>query len=268
MTALTIAGFDPSSGAGITADLAVFAAHGVFGTSAVTALTVQSTMGVERCEAVDADLLEETLACLHRDLPPDGIKIGMLGGEAQVIAVANYVRSVRQSSPQVFVVLDPVVRSSSGAALLCEKGLRRLLGELLPYVDVVTPNTVELMLLTGMPCSTNDDIQKAGRHLFRRYPRLALFATGGHRDKPDDLLFSGDAATLLPGEWIATRSTHGTGCALSSALLCGVLKGQSVLNAAREAKAYVAEAMRSAVPRGNGKGPLHLLWPIAGQTAR
>ncbi len=263
--ALTIAGFDPSCGAGVTADLAVFAAHGVFGTAAVTALTVQSTMGVRRTELVDGELLTETLAHLHTDLPPNGVKIGMLGGAKQVSAVSAFLRELRQRTPRPFTVLDPVIRSSSGAQLLSAEGVQVLQTELLPLVDLVTPNTEELAVLTGTACRTDGEIEAAARRLAATYPGLSVLATGGHRASPDDTLLYGDTITMFRGERIATRSTHGTGCALSSALLCNLLRGRSLPEAAGDAKSYVAQAMRSAVPRGQGNGPLHLYWPIVGQ---
>ncbi len=264
-TALTIAGFDPSSGAGVTADLAVFAAHGVFGTSALTALTVQSTTGVRRVEAVSPALLTDTLACLHEDVPPDGIKIGMLGGAELVDVVVRYLRQVRADSLSTWVVLDPVLRSSSGAELLSAEGVALLQSDLLPLVDVITPNTVELAALTGHVCTTQEGIEEASRALAEKCPQIAILATGGHRVKPDDTLLYQDRTMLLRGDWVTTRATHGTGCALSSALLCGLLRGFSIPDAAAMGKAYVAEAMRRAVPRGSGSGPLHLLWPMAGQ---
>ena len=262
-TALTIAGFDPSSGAGITADLAVFAAHSVFGTAAITALTVQSTLGVRRVEPVSPEILAQTLTELQADLPPAGIKIGMLGGLPQVRAVVDFLRGLAQ---RPVVVLDPVLCSSSGKALLDDAGTAALIEYLLPLVDAITPNTEELAVLTGLPCSTEAEIRYAAESLVAKHPSLTIVATGGHRPKPDDLLLSRGEWTTLPGEWIETRATHGTGCAFSSALLCGRLAGQDWAAAAMAAKVYVAEAMRRATPRGAGRGPMRLDWPLAGQT--
>jgi hydroxymethylpyrimidine/phosphomethylpyrimidine kinase len=258
-TALTIAGFDPSSGAGITADLAVFAAHRVFGTAAITALTVQSTTGVRRVEAVAPDVLSQTLAELRSDLPPAGIKIGMLAGLAQVRCVIEFLQNMPD---RPIVVLDPVLRSSSGKALLDADGTEALIEDLLPLVDAITPNTDELTVLSGLPCDTEEGILVAAESLARKHPSLAIVATGGHRPKPDDLLIAGGVRTRLPGERIETRSTHGTGCAFSSALVCARIMGQDWPEASSTAKGYVAEAMRTAMPRGAGRGPMNLLWPI------
>ena len=261
--ALTIAGFDPSSGAGVTADLAVFAAHGIFSTSVITALTVQSTVGVQRSELVPGAFLAETLACLQDDLPPQGIKIGMLGGVEQVRAVAAYLHPLRTGGAQPLVVLDPVLRSSSGATLLDEAGLSLLIEQLLPLVDVVTPNLAELSLLTGRVCEQPAEIALAGRTLTAKHCGLNVIVTGGDGPEPNDLLIQQDLVTVLHGERIETKATHGTGCAFSSALLCGLLRGEDMLAAAWTAKRYVQEALRTAVPRGRGHGPMNLLWPIS-----
>ena len=237
---------------------------GVFGLSAITALTVQSTVGVRRTQPVDAELLAETLVCLEDDLPPAGIKIGMLADAPQVEAVAAYLRSLRLRRRGVQVVLDPVLRSSSGRDLLTPAGLHCMLQKLLPMVDVISPNTAELTVLTGMPTESNRQIEAAMTALLQRYPNLAVLATGGDRPQPDDVLLQGGVLSVLHGTRVQTRATHGTGCALSSAILCGLVRGRPLLEACTVAKRYVERAMQSAEPRGAGKGPMNLLWPILG----
>ena len=258
-TVLTIAGFDPSSGAGVTADLKVFAAHGLFGTACITALTVQSTVGVAGCYPVEAKVVRETLEHLHSDLPPDGIKIGMLATAEIVAVVADYLAS----HTDVPVVLDPVLRSSSGRELLSGEGLHAMRERLLPLVDAVTPNLDELALLTGIGVRTREEMAVAARALARLHPRLAVFATGGHLDRPDDLLITAQRTEhWMGGERVETTSTHGTGCALASAMLCGLVAGRDAAAAAAAAKMYVAGALRNAVPLGAGHGPLNHLWPL------
>jgi hydroxymethylpyrimidine/phosphomethylpyrimidine kinase len=262
-TALTIAGFDPSSGAGITADLMVFAAHGHFGTSAITSLTVQSTLGVLDSHPVAAEVLKATLDCLHQDLPPAGIKIGMLATTGIVHAVSDYLEQHRRDTPRPLVVVDPVLRSSSGRELLSADGLAVLCERLLPLADWVTPNLAELSLLAGVPVDSRDELEPAARSLGQRYPALNVVATGGHLDRPDDLLLAADGqAHWITGERVESRSTHGTGCAFSTALLSRLLDGDTPLGAATAAKAYVSEAIRRAAPIGHGHGPLHHLWPL------
>lgn len=233
---LTIAGFDPSSGAGVTADLAVFAAHGFFGASAITALTVQSTLGVRRSEAVAADLLRETLDCLAADFDIAGVKCGMLANDSNVSVVAGFLRA----NPVGLVVVDPVLRSSSGASLLDRAGLDRLRDELLPLSTWATPNRQEFAAIADWPADLN------------------LVVTGG-AERATDLVRCGGGETRLAGEYIDSRATHGTGCAFSSALLCGLAAGLDGVNAARAAKRYVAESIRTAPGLGGGNGPMRLV---------
>jgi hydroxymethylpyrimidine/phosphomethylpyrimidine kinase len=265
-TVLTIAGFDPSSGAGVTADLMVFAAHGLFGTSTITSLTVQSTTGVRSSQPVDAGVVRETLLCLHADLPPAGVKIGMLASATIVEAVARYLEDLKRDSPHVPVILDPVIRSTSGRELLSPESLIRLRDRLLPLVTWVTPNLAELGALTALSVTNTDDLEPAARALQRLHPRLNVLATGGHLDQPHDLLLTAeDDLYWLVGERIESTSTHGTGCALSSALVSRLVLGDGPLEAARSAKHYVAEAIRRAVSLGHGLGPLNHLWPLRPQ---
>jgi hydroxymethylpyrimidine/phosphomethylpyrimidine kinase len=265
-TVLTIAGFDPSSGAGVTADLMVFAAHDLFGVSCITALTVQSTQGVMATHPVAADVVRVTLDCLQSDLPAAGIKIGMLSTAANVAAVADFLTELRDlHSPKqrIPVVLDPVLRSSSGRELLDPAGLQLLRERLLPLVDWITPNLDELGILTGQSIDGRDDVAAAARALQVYGSGLNVFATGGHLNPPDDLMFTANGEShWLAGERIVTRATHGTGCALSSALLSRLVLGDDALSASAAAKRYVAEAMRSASPLGHGHGPLNHLWPL------
>jgi hydroxymethylpyrimidine/phosphomethylpyrimidine kinase len=264
-TVLTIAGFDPSSGAGVTADLMVFAAHGLFGTSCITGLTIQSTRGVRSTHPVEPEIVRATLQTLAEDVPAVGIKIGMLSSASAVAEVIEFLRSGGRSIP---VVLDPVLRSSSGRELLEPGGVDLLREELLPLVDWVTPNLDELAVLTGFPIQSRADILAGADALTslvatRRTQRISVLATCGHLDPPDDLLLtSGSEPVWLSGEHIASPSTHGTGCALSSALLSRIVLGDEPYAAALAAKQYVAEAIRSAIPRGSGNGPLNLLWPL------
>jgi hydroxymethylpyrimidine/phosphomethylpyrimidine kinase len=260
-TVLTIAGFDPSSGAGVTADLMVFAAHGLFGTSCITALTVQSTVGVKATHAVAAEIVCATLDCLEDDLPAMGVKIGMLATEGNVAAVADFLERAGMQERRVPVVLDPVLRSSSGRELLDAAGVALLRERLLPLVDWVTPNVAELAVLTGREVAKRGDVEGAALALSGYGLGLNVLATGGHLDPPDDLVLTSDGTMeWLGGERIVSSATHGTGCALSSALLSRLVLGDEALAAAAAAKEYVAGAIRSAKPMGRGNGPLNHLW--------
>ena len=259
-TVLTIAGFDPSSGAGVTADLMVFAAHGLFGVSCITGLTVQSTVGVRGLHPVSGDVVRATLDCLQDDLALDGVKIGMLGTAENVAAVADFLSELRGAGRRVPVVLDPVLRSSSGRELLEAKGVVLMRERLLPLVDWVTPNLDELGVLTGRRVVERGDMTAAALALREGYGGLNIFATGGHLAVPDDLVVTAHGERWLAGRRVESRSTHGTGCALSSALLCGCVLGDA--DVALAAKVYVTEAIRSAEAFGKGTGPVNPLWPL------
>jgi hydroxymethylpyrimidine/phosphomethylpyrimidine kinase len=265
-TVLTIAGFDPSSGAGVTADLMVFASHGLFGTSCITALTVQSTLGVRSVQAVPADTVRETLACLHEDMLPAGIKIGMLATSDNVRAICEYLEDLRSDveGRSVPVVLDPVIQSSSGAQLLDEPGVEMLRSRLLKLVNWVMPNAPELAMLSSHKVSGAEAVPEACRVLQQQAGgRVGVFAKGGHLEKPDDfLLEAGGEGLWIPGARVETRSTHGTGCALSSAFLSRLALGHDAGSAAALAKKYVEGALRNAVPIGRGSGPVKHLWRI------
>ncbi len=258
VVALTIAGFDPSSGAGVTADLLTFAAHDVFGCACPTAITVQSTQGVKRVQPLQGSLIAEILEALDEDVSLAGIKIGMLGSVEVLQAVCDYLERIR--TREVVVVLDPVIRASSGAELLAPKALDLLRDRLLPLVDVATPNNEELFALLGV-AQRSKGLVDASEELVRRYQGLGLVVTGGDEVAPDDLVLGeGMECAWLRGNRVDTTSTHGTGCAFSSALLCSTIAGVPLLDAAAAAKDYVESAMRSAPGIGRGRGPMDLLW--------
>jgi hydroxymethylpyrimidine/phosphomethylpyrimidine kinase len=257
--ALTIAGFDPSSGAGITADLKVFAAHNIYGMACITALTVQSTLGVQRVEPVAPETIRETLDCLREDVTPAGVKIGMLATAEVVSEVARFLAETGIARERI--VLDPVLRASSGRELLSPEGVVRLRSELLAHVGWITPNIDELAALNGSGPVSRKDIPEAARSLQAGNPGLGMVVTGGHLDRPDDFLLLPDGVGCwLEGERMETQSTHGTGCAFSSALLCQLILGTKLRQAAENAKAYVAAALKAAYPVGQGRGPMHHLF--------
>jgi hydroxymethylpyrimidine/phosphomethylpyrimidine kinase len=261
---LTIAGFDPSSGAGVSADLKVFSAHTAYGMASITALTVQSTRGVRVVEPVTAATVAATLEMLAEDVSFAGIKLGMLAnGE-----IAEVVNNFLESQKGVLVVLDPVLRSSSGRSLLDSQGIRVLRERLLRRVDWMTPNLDELAELTGMPVThagavptAAAELQRLARHTGN--DRLNIMVTGGHLDKPEDYLLTSDGDSLwISGRRIETNATHGTGCAFSSALLCRLVAGDLPVAAVKRAKDYVTAAMQAAYPIGGGKGPMNHLFRL------
>jgi hydroxymethylpyrimidine/phosphomethylpyrimidine kinase len=263
LVALTIAGFDPGAGAGVTADLKTFAAHGIYGVACISALTVQSTMGVRAVEPLSADLVRATLDCLVEDVVLSGVKIGMLGSSAVAGEVASFLRAQSSKIPRERVVLDPVLRSTSGTPLIDANGIRIIRDELLHCVGWITPNVHELAILVGddPESLSRNQIPAAAARLREGNAELNVVVTGGHLGKPDDFLLSASGEeSWLPGERIATNSTHGTGCAFSTAMLCGLVSGLNPKEAVGSAKAYVTEALRSAYPVGKGKGPMNHLF--------
>lgn len=239
---LTIAGYDPSSGAGVTADLQVFAAHGFYGVSAIAALTVQSTRGVRRVKPVGGRLLQETLDCLGEDVSITGVKIGMLGTAQAVGVVAGWLRGA--GIPRERVVLDPVIRASSGAELLSAAGVERVRSELLRVVGWVTPNISEAGILVGVGVPGRVEVPGvAGKLAELGGLGLNVVVTGGHLDPPDDFLLTAEGEEIwFEGARVEAESVHGehgTGCAFSSALLCRVLLGDGAVEAVAGAKAWV-----------------------------
>lgn len=262
----TIAGHDPSSGAGITADQLTFASHGLFAATVITALTAQSTLGVASVYPVPADFLRLSLEHLYADLPPAGVKIGMLGSVEAVRVLAGFLADLRERSPggaPVPVVLDPVLVSSSGRALFPAESLKDLHRTLLPLVDVMTPNRAELAALTGRVITTDAELLSAAEALSVRHPHLALVLTGGDgEDVTDTVRLPDGTIHRFSGVRLESRATHGTGCAFSSALLAGLVRRQSLPAAVAAAKRFVAEGIRRAPEIGHGNGPLDLLWPL------
>jgi hydroxymethylpyrimidine/phosphomethylpyrimidine kinase len=276
---LSIAGYDPSSGAGITADIKTAAAQGCFAVTCITALTVQSTLGVFDVQPVEPELVSRTLATLADDLEIAAVRIGMLGSGEVAAAVAGFLESRRLRK----VVLDPVIRSSSGTELLDEAGLKALRA-MLPLCEVVTPNVNEAAILAGAeplaPDTSWDDALPQLRRWAAQLHDLGakgVVITGGHLRPANDYLSYGSypksegsrgkAASnmssgifhegVISGERLESRSTHGTGCAFATALACQLALGQDLPHAVGVAKDYVRRAIVAAYPVGKGIGPMN-----------
>src|SRR5438132_1230292 len=256
---LTIAGFDPSSGAGVTADIKTIAAHGCYGVACITALTVQSTAGVRRVQPVEPALVTETLEELAADLEIAAVHIGMLGSEKVVRAVADFLMDRDQEN----IVLDPILKSSSGASLLDSTGVRLMSEKLLPLATVVTPNGDEASSLTAMPV-TNVEQMRAAAAKLHTMGAAAVVITGGHLEKAIDLLSfttnRGIEQEIFKSDRQRSTSTHGTGCAFATAVTCHLAQGRGLPEAVLLAKAYVSAAIVHAQPLGRGIGPVHHLY--------
>jgi hydroxymethylpyrimidine/phosphomethylpyrimidine kinase len=261
---LSIAGYDPISGAGITADIKTAAAHSCYAVTCITALTVQSTQGVFGVQPANPELVTRTLAALAEDLEIAAVRVGMLGSGEVAAAVADFLEERRLPN----IVLDPVIRSSSGAILLDGPGQHVLLKRLLPLADVITPNVEEAAALAGAePVATDAPWEEllpllramAGR--LREFGSRAVVITGGHLQPAKEYLLYGSAGSakeeVFPGVHLESRSTHGTGCAFATALACQLARGTTLPEAVRAAKEYVHKAIAAAYPLGRGCGPIN-----------
>jgi hydroxymethylpyrimidine/phosphomethylpyrimidine kinase len=251
-TALTIAGSDSGGGAGIQADLKTFAAHGVFGTSAITAITAQNTLGVTAVAPVAPALVAAQIDAVASDIGADATKIGMLASAdiVRVVAAALRRHGLRR------VVLDTVMVAKSGARLLDPDAVTALAAELLPLADVVTPNVPEAEALTGLAIRSVGDLHAAAARLVSMGARAAV-VKGGHLDGPAvDVLYDGASSVELRADRIAGRHTHGTGCTFSAAIAARLARGDSLEGAVRGAKDYVTRAIAQAPGLGHGHGPL------------
>jgi hydroxymethylpyrimidine/phosphomethylpyrimidine kinase len=256
-TALTIAGSDSSGGAGIQADLKTFAALGVYGTSAITAITAQNTMGVTAVLAMPADLVTDQIEAVAGDIEIHATKTGMLASAAIVEAVVAAIEELDLPN----VVVDPVMIAKSGDRLVDDEGVRALRVELLPRALVVTPNLPEAEALSEMRISSAADTREAARRIHALGP-AAVIVKGGHASGAEivDLLFDGERFHEFRTPRIPTANTHGTGCTFASAIAAYLALGRSLADAAGEAQAYVAGAIRHGLAIGHGHGPLDHFW--------
>lgn len=260
--ALTIAGSDSGAGAGVQADLKTFAALGVYGTSAITAITAQNTSGIDVVSELAADLVTAQIEAVAADMAVHATKTGMLVNAALVEAVAAAIAGLDLPN----LVVDPVMIAKSGDHLLDEDGVRVMKSELLPRALVVTPNIPEAEVLAGLSIASRDDLHEAARRVLRLGPS-AVVITGGHAaaDPVVDLLFDGERFVELPTPRIRTPNTHGTGCAFASAIAAYLARGYALEETVRRAQAYVAGAIRHALAIGRGRGPIDHFWQLRGQ---
>jgi hydroxymethylpyrimidine/phosphomethylpyrimidine kinase len=256
-TALTIAGSDSGGGAGIQADLKTFAAHGVFGTSAITAVTAQNTLGVVAWQAIPSDLVTAQIEAVAGDIGADAVKTGMLANAAIVEAVAAAIRDLDLPN----LVVDPVMIAKGGDRLLEEEAVQAIRVELLPIAHVVTPNIAEAEALAGMRVASLDEMRAAGTRILEMGPRVVL-VKGGHLDGPEsiDVVVTREGTYELRGPRIPTRNTHGTGCTLASAIAARLAMGADDRTALTRAREYLEGAIRHAQAIGRGHGPLNHFW--------
>jgi hydroxymethylpyrimidine/phosphomethylpyrimidine kinase len=255
---LAIGGSDPSGGAGIQADIKTITALGGYAAAAITAITVQDTKAVMAMHPVPADVVVAQVRAVLDDIGADAIKTGMLGSAATVAAVADILGGT--AAP---IVVDPVLASTSGTALLEPDALDVLTRRLLPLAALLTPNASEASRLTSLPVSNTDDLRRAGEALLTAGVRAVLMK-GGHiaGESVTDVLMTPEGELLLETPRVETRHGHGTGCTLASACATGLAQGLPLAEAVGRAHAYVAEALRRAPGLGAGRGPLDHGWPM------
>lgn len=251
--ALTIAGSDSGGGAGIQADLKTFAALGVYGMSAITAITAQNTVGVQALAELDPALVSAQIHAVVTDIGVDAVKCGMLVNAAIIRQVARDLVTLQLPK----VVIDPVILATSGERLLHGDALDALVQELFPLAWVVIPNLQEAAALTGLEVATHEQMKEAAIRIHAGGPRTVVIKGGHLLGKPTDILYDGHDFVEFPGQRQATHHTHGTGCTFAAAVTAGLAKGLVVTEAVGQAKEFVAGAIRQGLPIGKGRGPLH-----------
>jgi hydroxymethylpyrimidine kinase/phosphomethylpyrimidine kinase len=255
--ALTIAGSDSGGGAGIQADLKTFAALGVHGTSAITAITAQNTTGVTDILELPVDLVRRQIAAVVDDIGVQATKTGMLSSAAIIEAVAEAVREHGLS----LLVVDPVMVAKGGAKLLRDDAVDALREQLLPLAAVVTPNLPEAEVLLGRPIASLDERKQAARDLVAMGARAAV-VKGGHAEDVTDVYFDGSQMIELRAQRIDTVNTHGSGCVFSAAIAAWLARGVDPLQAASEARSFITQAIANSVEIGRGQGPVNPMFAL------
>lgn len=257
-TVLTIAGSDCSGGAGIQADLKTTTALGLYGESAITALTAQNTMGVAEIVPVSPVFLKKQLECIFTDIVPDAVKVGMVPGAEQM----QVIRDCLVKYQAKHVVIDTVMVSTSGRHLMEPEARQFYCRNLLPLAELYTPNLPEAEMLLQRTCKSKEERVAAVRELALQY-KGTVYLKGGHdAHSADDLLFDGERLVWLPGMHIDNKNTHGTGCTLSAAIACGLALGLDHVSSAKMAKEYITGAIAAGLDLGNGNGPLNHMYRL------
>lgn len=257
-TALTIAGTDPTGGAGIQADIKTMTANGVFAMSAVTALVAQNTTGVKNIVESPPDFLAEQIDCVFTDIYPDAVKIGMVSSADLITVIAGKLAQYDARH----IVVDPVMVATAGSKLLRDNAVEALKARLLPLAEVVTPNIPEAEILAGMEIKNQADMESAARIISEQY-HCAVLCKGGHDlNDANDLLWKDGTGRWFNGKRIDNPNTHGTGCTLSSAIASNLAKGMELDKAVERAKEYISGALAAMLDLGRGRGPMNHLFDL------
>jgi hydroxymethylpyrimidine/phosphomethylpyrimidine kinase len=257
-TALTIAGTDSSGGAGIQADIKTMTALGVYAMSAITALTAQNTTGVRGIMEVTPEFLGEQLDSIFTDIYPDAVKIGMVSSAKLIEIISEKLKFYNAKN----IVVDPVMVATSGSKLLKDDAIETLKNTLLRQAVLLTPNIPEASVLSGISIENESDMIKAAEIISNQFG-CAVLCKGGHRvNDANDLLYYNHKFKWFRGEKINNKNTHGTGCTLSSAIVCGLAKGMDLETSIQLAKEYISGALKAMLVLGKGSGPLNHMWNI------
>ena len=261
---LTVAGSDSSGGAGIQADLKTFAALGAYGMSCICTLTAQNTTGVSMVVNTPVEMVTAQLEAVYSDIPPDGVKTGMLSTPAIVSAVAEFLRGHKGPA----VVIDPVMVATTGAILLEKEAIETYKDILIPEADLITPNIPEGEILSSEKIESKDDMERAAKRIGDTYG-CAVLLKGGHRvNDANDLLYAGGEMQWFEGKRIDNPNTHGTGCTLSSAIASNLAKGYSLSESVARAKEYISGALSAMLDLGKGAGPMQHNFDLRGEFAK
>ena len=260
-TALSIAGTDPSGGAGIQADLKTMTMNGVFAMSAITALVAQNTTGVREIVEMTPEFLGQQIDVVFEDIPPDAVKIGMVSSRGLIEVIAERLRFYQAKN----IVVDPVMVATSGDRLICEEAVDTLKARLLPLAAVVTPNIPEAEILSGIAIHGKEDIEAAAKRIGDAY-NCAVLLKGGHNvNDANDFLYAGGEGQWFYGTRVHNPNTHGTGCTLSSAIASNLAKGFDLPESIRRAKAYLTGALGAMLDLGKGRGPMRHNFDLSGE---
>lgn len=262
-TVLTIAGSDSSGGAGIQADIKTMTMNGVYAMSAITAMTAQNTTGVRAIQESTPDFLKQQMDAVFEDIFPDAVKIGMVSSSNLIRVIADRLKYYGAKN----IVVDPVMVASAGSSLMKQDAVHTLVKELLPLADLVTPNIPEAQVLASMIIHTQEDMITAAKQIGDSY-RCAVLLKGGHSvNDANDLLYASGKLIWFEGKRIDNPNTHGTGCALSSAIASNLAKGFTLAQSVKRAKNYISEALAAQLDLGKGSGPMNHAFALQGKYA-
>ncbi len=251
-TALTIAGSDCSGGAGIQADLKTMTMNGVYGMSAITALTAQNTTGVKAIQESTPEFLKQQIDVIFEDIYPDAVKIGMVSSSELIHVIVDRLKWYHAKN----VVVDPVMVATSGSALMKDNAVQILIDELLPIAALATPNIPEAEILSGLIIKTEEDMLRAAKRIGDSY-HCSVLLKGGHSiNDSNDLLYANGELVWFKGKRINNPNTHGTGCTLSSAIASNLAKGFTLVESVQRAKDYISGALTAMLDLGKGSGPM------------